>query len=273
MSAPTGTEPPGAREPTDVSTRAAVIAGARAMLPLLAGVAPFGLVIGATVATSPIDPLVGWSTSWAIYGGTAQLTAVNLFAAGAPLLVLVTAVAIVNLRLVVYATELAPHWRGASRRWRLLACFLLVDPSYAVGIRNAATGPDPREHRAHYLGGALVLWVGWLIACAVGLVVGDGVTTVVPPSLVAELMLVALVAPSLRSVDRRTAVVVAAAAAVPLVLLPLGTGSVVAAVAGAAIAVRARRRGARRSDPASIAAATATATATTTALTTAVPRR
>lgn len=208
-------------------------AGARAMVPLLAGVAPFGAVVGATVAASSVDPWVGWSTSWTVFGGTAQLSAVTLLDAGAPLVVLVTTVAIINLRLAVYAAALAPHWRGAPRWWLALACYLLVDPSYALGAQHAATDPTPAEHRAFYLGAGLTLWVGWLVACAAGIAVGDRITDVVPPGLVSELMLVSLVAPALRAVEQRVAIVVAAAAAVVLLALPLGTGTLVAAGAGA----------------------------------------
>ena len=216
-----------------VRGRAAAVAGARAMLPLLAGVAPFGVVVGATVAASSVDPLAGWSTSWTVYGGTAQLSAVTLLDAGAPLAVLVATVAVINLRLVVYAAALAPHWRGAPRWWRPLACYLLVDPSYAVGAQHAATDPAPDELRAHYLGAGVTLWLGWLAACAAGLATGDRITEVVPAGLVSELMLVALVAPALRSRELGPGVAVAAVAAVALVALPLGTGSLTAAVVGA----------------------------------------
>lgn len=218
------------------STRASAVAGARAMLPLLAGVAPFGFVVGATVAASSLDPWVGWSTAWTIFGGTAQLSAVTLLDAGAPLAVLVLTVLVVNLRLVVYAAALAPDWRGAPRWWKALACYLLVDPSYAVAARHAATRPDPSDQRAHYLGAGVTLWVGWLLACAAGLAMGDRITTLVPAGLVSELMLVALVAPALRG--RRAGVAVAALAAVVLVPLPLGTGSLLAAAAGALVALR-----------------------------------
>lgn len=213
-------------------------AGAVAMAPLLAGVAPYGAVIGATVASSSVDPLVGWSTSWTVYGGTAQLSAVTLLDAGAPLVVLVATVAIINLRLAVYAAALAPRWRGAPRWWRALACYLLVDPSYALGAQHAATDPDPAEHRAYYLGGAMTLWVGWLVACGAGLALGDRITDVVPADLVSEVMLVALVAPALRVREQRSGVVVAGIAAVVLLTLPLGVGSLVAATSGALVAHR-----------------------------------
>jgi predicted branched-subunit amino acid permease len=216
------------------------------MLPLLAGVAPFGLVVGATVAASSLDPWVGWSTSWTVYGGTAQLSAVTLLDAGAPLLVLVATVVVVNLRLVVYAAALAPHWRGSPWWWRALACYLLVDPSYAVGAQHVAGDPTPEDHRAHYVGAGLTLWVGWLLCCGLGIAIGDQITDLVPAGLVSELMLVSLVAPALQGRGRRAGIAVAAAIAVPLLVLPLGTGVLVAAVAGGVVAQRLESAGAGR---------------------------
>lgn len=214
--------------------------GAREMIPLLGAVAPFGLVVGASVAASDVDPVVGWSTAWTIYGGTAQLSAITLMDAGAPLLVLVATILVVNLRLLVYSAGLAPHWRGAPTWWRALACYLIVDPSYALGVRHAAT--DPAAHRAYYTGAGLILWAGWLLACGTGLVLGDRVTELLPADVVSELMLAALVAPALGDRGARRAVVVAAVVAIPACLLPLGTGSLAAGAVGVVVGL-ARREG------------------------------
>ncbi len=55
--------------------RAAFLGGCRAMLPWLAGVVPFGLTIGVTVAGSSLDPVAGWLTAPLIFAGSAQLLA------------------------------------------------------------------------------------------------------------------------------------------------------------------------------------------------------
>ena len=57
-------------------------AGARAMAPLAVVVAPFGMVIGATVAEANVDPVAGLATAPLLYGGSAQLATVGLLAAG-----------------------------------------------------------------------------------------------------------------------------------------------------------------------------------------------
>jgi len=119
--------------------RRAVLDGVRAMLPLLLGVAPFGLVIGVTVAELGVPHLAGWSLGWLVYAGSAQLAAVGLLAGSASAGAVVATVAVINLRLAVYSAAMAPHWRGTSKAWRLVAAYLLIDPSFAVG--NALQAP------------------------------------------------------------------------------------------------------------------------------------
>jgi predicted branched-subunit amino acid permease len=58
-------------------------AGARAMLPWLAGVVPFGLVIGVSAARADIPVLAGWATGPLIYAGSAQVATIEMLHAGA----------------------------------------------------------------------------------------------------------------------------------------------------------------------------------------------
>ena len=53
--------------------------GARAMLPWLAGVAPFGLVIGVAAAQADIATGAGWFTGPTIYGGSLVVVGIEVF--------------------------------------------------------------------------------------------------------------------------------------------------------------------------------------------------
>jgi len=208
--------------------------GAREMLPYLAGVAPFGAAIGATAAAVDVSTLAGWSTSWLIFSGTPQMLALELVGRGASTVTVVVTVVMVNLRLAVYSSALAPHWGSVPRRRRLLASYLLTDPVYVIAQRHAATGPSTTDLQCHYLGAAATLWVGWLAACASGVVVGAGITRVVPPSVFLELVLVGMVVPLMRRRAGACHLGLAALLAVPALFLPLGLGPVVAATAATA---------------------------------------
>ena len=92
-----------------------IAAGARAMVPWLAGVTPFGLVIGVSAAQADIPTLAGWLTGPAIYAGSSQVAAIEMLDAGtAPVVVVITAL-VINLRLILYSGAIATHWRGTPR--------------------------------------------------------------------------------------------------------------------------------------------------------------
>ena len=202
------------------------------MLPLLAGVAPFGLVIGVTVAEAGVPHLAGWSLSWLVYAGSAQLAAVGLLAGSASAAVVVASVAVINLRVGLYGAALAPHWRGTSWWWRVLAGYLLIDPSFAVGSQSYDGSRPARLAHRHYLGGALVLWAGWLTVTGLGVTVGAVLPSALRLESIGPLYIVALVVLSVRTKATWVAVGVATVTAVGASLLPLHLGPAVGMVAG-----------------------------------------
>ena len=220
--------------------------GARAMAPWLAGVAPFGLVIGVAAAKADIATGAGWFTGPTIYGGSAQIAAIHLLDAGAAAVTVITTVLVINLRLVLYSAALANYWRGTPLWWRLLAGYLLVDPSFAVGIERYATEPGRRRGHLHYLGGAVVLWVGWMVALAVGAFAGASVPEAMHLELLVPIYLIGVVVPQVRARATRRAVLVSAASAVALIAAPLHLGIAIGIVAGlvaGALPVRPRAHG------------------------------
>ena len=216
--------------------------GCRAMVPWLAGVVPFGLTVGVTVAGSSIDPIAGWLTGPLIYAGSSQLLAIDLLDGGAAPIVVIGTVLAVNLRLIAYSGAMAPRWHGTSRAFRALAAYLLIDPSYAVGDEGYRRHTHRRAGHAHYLGASAILWAAWVVSITVGISVCGAVpdaallTLVVPLYLIAEIV---------RSVDTRPAVVAAVVGATVGIAghpLPFHAGAVVAIAAGVAAAVVVDRR-------------------------------
>lgn len=222
---------------TTTRVRADAAAGARAMLPLLMGVVPLGLVVGVALAPTGVPATV--ASTVLIYSGSAQLAAANLVGAGAPAAMVVLTVLLMNARLAVYSAATAPHWRHLPLWRQALFAALLVDPSFVVG----AEGYERRRGHAWYLGGAVVLWCGWQAAVVVGVVAG----AVAPGSLgldfMATLYLVALVAKKIGDAVTRVCVAASAAAAVAATVLPFQAGTVLGILAGvtAASLYRSRR--------------------------------
>ena len=128
--------------------------GMRAMLPILVGIAPFGMAIGAAAAGSGM-PLAGWPASLLIYSASPQLAAIDLLGT-APRACGRRDGPAINPRLLLYSGMLA-RWRGTSRGLRVLAGYLLIDPSFIVGTAGYEKDGPPCPGHAHYLGGACLL--------------------------------------------------------------------------------------------------------------------
>lgn len=208
--------------------------GARAMLPWAAGVAPFGLVIGVSAARADLPTLAGWLTGPLIYAGSAQIAAIQMLDAGASPGAVIVAALLINARLIFYSAAMAAHWRDTPMWWRLLAGYLLVDPSFAVGIDRYRQPGDRRLAHAHYLGAGLVLWTTWLAAITVGAVAGVRLPGWLHLEFLVPLYLVGQVVPRLGSAPARWAAVAAAAVAVVALAAPVHLGVPVAIVAGIA---------------------------------------
>ncbi|WP_448628474.1 AzlC family ABC transporter permease [Geodermatophilus sp. URMC 64] len=191
------------------------LAGARAAVPFLVGLTPFGVSVGAAVAASA-DPVAAWAGTLLLYGGSAQLTVLQLLGDGAPVWTAVVVATLVNARLLVYSGGLAPLWAGARPWATVLGAATIVEPTWALAEQRRRTG-NVVGARVHYAGAATALTVGWTAAVTLGTVVGrvDGLARHL--AVAVPLCLVVLVAPHLR--------------------LPGGVAAVVAAV-GTAVAAR-----------------------------------
>lgn len=209
------------------------LAGARAMVPFLIGLAPFGVTVGAAVAASG-DPVAAWAGTLLLYGGSAQLAVLQLLGSGAPLWTVILVGALVNTRLLVYSGALARLWSGARPWAAVLGAATVVEPTWAVGEQRLRTGPIAGA-RAHYAGAAAALTVGWTAAVTLGTGIGRVGGVAQHLAVAVPLSLLALVVPHLRLPGGTAAVLAAVGTAVAArVLLP--GFEVLPAMAAAAVA-------------------------------------
>jgi predicted branched-subunit amino acid permease len=219
--------------------RSDIAAGARAMVPWLAGIVPFGLVIGVSAAQADVPTLAGWLTGPLIYAGSAQVATIGMLDAGAAPVVVVASALIINIRLIFYSATMARYWRGTPWWWRMVAAYLIVDPSVSVGLDGYQRLGRGRGH-AHYLGGAVLLWVSWLAAIAAGTMVGAGLPAWLHLEFVIPLYLVGQAIAKLAHPAQRRAILAAAAVALLALSAPLQLGIALAIVAGAAVGLTVR---------------------------------
>jgi predicted branched-subunit amino acid permease len=219
--------------------RSDLAAGARTMAPWLAGLVPFGLVIGVSAAHADIPVLAGWLTGPLIYAGSAQLATIGMLGTGAAPMAVVAVALVINVRLIFYSATMARQWRGTPWWWRLVAGYLLVDPSVAVGLEGYRRLGRTRGH-AHYLGGAVLLWVSWLTAIGVGALAGAGLPAWLHLEFVIPLYLVGQAISRLADPALRRAVFVAATVALLALTAPLQLGIALAIAAGVTAGLTAR---------------------------------
>ena len=171
---------------TPPPTRASIVSRAcRYALPLILAYTPFGLALGATPAATHLPPLIAWSSSPLLFGGAAQLLAVQLLDTHANPVVVVLAALVVNARMLLYSAALAPHTAAWPARRRWLGAYLLADPVYALA-NNRFHGPhrgSARDRWRYHLTVGLTLWTAWLTLTAAGVLLGRVLPTSLPTSL------------------------------------------------------------------------------------------
>lgn len=223
--------------------RRAALDGARAIAPLLIGVVPFGIVASVTAVDHGVEPAGVFGFSTVLYAGASQLAAIEVLGRGAPPLVAIGTVAIINLRFVMYSAALAPHLADVGLVTRLGAAYVLTDQAFAVSVtayRDRDLGP--RARLAFYLAGALVMWLSWQVATAAGLVIGTTLPEGLPLDFALPLVFMVLLIPAIT--DRATAVAATVGGVVAVVGagLPAGIGLLLGAAAGIATGVLAAAR-------------------------------
>ena len=217
--------------------------GVAAVLPFVAGLAPFAAVIGATAAAHG-DVVAGWTGSWLIYGGSAHLATLRTLDEGTVVLAVVTGL-LINARLLVYSAGLALQWRDQPLWFRLAGAAMVVDPTFVVAEAGRARRISLAAERRFFLSAGLALGAGWSFFMAVGAIAGDHLAAS-HLEVAVPLCLVPLVAPRLRDAGSRAVVAAAAVVALATSGWSAGTGVLAAIAVGCAVgAVTARRSEAR----------------------------
>lgn len=214
-------------------------AGMLAVLPMLPGVVPFGIVAGLTAVGTGLSALQAMFMSVAVFAGAAQLATLQLIGEGAlPAVILLTALTI-NLRFAMYSASLAPHLQHLGRSWHLPLAYFLVDQNYAVSIHRFRHGDDGWRARGHwyYLGAGVALWLTWQTSTAVGVFMAAGVPSDWSLDFAIPLVFMVLLVPALHNRPHVVAALTGGLTATFAAGLPLHLGIVTGAFAGIAAGV------------------------------------
>ncbi len=213
-------------------TTASVLAGVRAVAPIILGIIPFGLVAGAAVTSAGFGLAEAIGMSLLVNAGASQIAATALYAEGAPLFVVVGTALVINARLFIYSTSIAPVIVPEAGAWRVLLGHPLVDQSYAATMTSGRFRDDISVV-PYYVGSWLILAFVWQLANIVGALGG----TLVPASwsldFAVPLVFLAMLVPALKfRADVEAAIATAIAAALLVPVMPMQTGLIAAIVIG-----------------------------------------
>lgn len=228
------------------TTRSAAFDGVRDMTPMVIGVVPFGIAIGATVASSSVDPWVGLASGPVVLAGAAQLATLQMLQAGSAPIVIVVSALLINLRLLVYGASLARWFGDARLRTRLLLAIPVIDQTHFVCVPRFERGDLDLHHRiAYYAGAGGWLVTAWLGSQALTVVLGASLPASVRLDMAAPLALVGLLAKSTLTRPAVAAGSIGVTAAAIGAGLPYHAATLVAIVAGMVVAVGVESRVAR----------------------------
>jgi predicted branched-subunit amino acid permease len=209
--------------------------GARDMVGISLGIAAWGLVTGVAMIKSGMGLGLALMMSLTVFAGTAQLAAVPLIAAGAPIWVVWATALCLNLRFIIFSGQWRPYFKHLPRKQRTLLAYFTADLNCVLFMRRF---PEPKPapgQLAYFWGGVSVNAGSWHVASLLGIFLGNHVPTEWGLGFAGTMALLGMTY-SLLS-DRATwlPAVIAGAAAVAAFALPLKLNMLVAIAAAVAM--------------------------------------
>ncbi len=215
--------------------------GMRDMSGIAVGIAAWGLVTGMAMAHSGMGLPLAVLMSVLVFAGSAQLATMPLIAAGAPLWVVWTTAACVNLRFLIFSAAWRPYLVGLPFGQRLRIAYFTADLNYVLFMRRfPEPRPDPRQ-LPYFWGGAVINWGSWQLSSLLGIALADRIPGHWGIGFAGTLALLGLLASLLGSPATWMAAVLAGTAAVAAYALPLKLNIVVAIAAAVALGLTLER--------------------------------
>ncbi|MEH3147770.1 MAG: AzlC family ABC transporter permease [Methylobacterium frigidaeris] len=157
-------------------TRAGMMTGLRASLPLWPSIAVFGAAFGAAAAQRGLSTAEAAATSALVYAGAAQMVTLEVW--GRPwtlslLLSAMTVTALINARMILMGATIQPWMRGTPLWRTALTLFVLVDASWLIGVRHRSEGG---RDLGVLFGAGFGLWPLWIVSTVAGHLAGALVT-------------------------------------------------------------------------------------------------
>jgi predicted branched-subunit amino acid permease len=138
------------------------------MASIAPGIVAWGLMTGVAMANAGMSQPECLLMGLLVFAGSAQLAAIPLFVADAPMWVIVATAFCVNLRFIVFSAHLRAYMLALPRTERMITGFFTADLSYVQFVRRyptaAAEGDRAtlEEQQAYLAGNGWLNWAAWV---------------------------------------------------------------------------------------------------------------
>ena len=171
------------------------------VIPLTIPVIPFGIIYGVTATEIGLSPMITFVMSFVIFAGSSQIAFSQLFIAGASPLVMITSVAVINSRHLLYGAVLSQYLNKLNHYWRFLLSYLMTDQAFSVSLSYFKKNKRIYNPHFHMLGSGFTLWFLWQISTLLGIVLGNIVPEQLGLEFTIPLTFLSLIISELRKLD------------------------------------------------------------------------
>jgi 4-azaleucine resistance transporter AzlC len=141
--------------------------------PLMAGAAPFALLLGSLAVQKGLSPAEVTLMSFSVYAGSAQFIAIDIWQTPVPILAIVGTTLLVNLRHLLMGAALAPHLGGLSPLGRFLTVSIHSDETWAMALRRAQAHGSAGVTPGYIFGVFVLFYLQWPFWTCVGAFTGS----------------------------------------------------------------------------------------------------
>ena len=166
-------------------------------LPIQIGVFPFGVIYGILAIESGLTGLQSFLMSSIIFAGASQIIFTQFYLFVSPVS-LITSIASINLRHLLYGISLNEYLKGLSLKWRFILSYLLTDEAYAVSIKYFNSCSEKQNMHYHLLGSGITLFLTWQISSFVGITFGKFVPEELNLEFIIPLSFIAIIVPTIK---------------------------------------------------------------------------
>jgi predicted branched-subunit amino acid permease len=208
--------------------------GWRAGAATLPGIFAWGMVTGMAMVKTGLTIWQALGMTFLVFAGSAQLAALPLIAANVPIWVVFVTALVVNLRFVIFAAAIAPHF--AHLRWYQRGWYGYFNADITMGLFPrrfpSSTIGQTRGKVGYFKGVGYPNWCAWQLGSVAGILLASQIPESWGVGFAGTLALLAITIPLTINMAALAGVIVASGVAVAAAALPYRLGLLLAVIVG-----------------------------------------